>query len=77
MDKKFGPTWHVVVGEGYGFEITHEVKNLMYMFFAVNMAVCLWKCAWLSLVLIASPVSATRIQIGHVYILSKQSSFNF
>ena len=45
MDKKFGPTWHAVVGEGYGFEITHEVKNLMYMFFAGNMAVCLWKCA--------------------------------
>ncbi|XP_037703929.1 dynein light chain 4, axonemal isoform X1 [Choloepus didactylus] len=25
MDKKFGSSWHVVIGEGFGFEITHEV----------------------------------------------------
>merc|ERR1711944_111043 len=34
MDKKFGASWHAVVGEGFGFELTHEVKNIMYMFFA-------------------------------------------
>lgn len=45
MDKKFGASWHVVVGEGYGFEITHEVKNLLYMFFGGNMAIILWKCS--------------------------------
>ena len=45
MDKKFGASWHVVVGEGYGFEITHEVKNLLYMFFGGNVAIILWKCS--------------------------------
>ena len=45
MDKKFGASWHAVVGEGYGFEITHEVKNLLYMFFGGNMAICVWKCS--------------------------------
>ena len=45
MDKKFGAPWHAVVGEGFGFELTHEVKNLLYMFFAGNMAICVWKCA--------------------------------
>jgi dynein light chain 4 len=45
MDKKFGASWHAVVGEGYGFEITHEVKNMLYMFFGGTMAICLWKCA--------------------------------
>ena len=45
MDKKFGASWHAVVGEGYGFEITYEVKNILYMFFASSMAICLWKCA--------------------------------
>uniref|UniRef100_A0A9L0SSF7 Dynein light chain n=1 Tax=Equus caballus TaxID=9796 RepID=A0A9L0SSF7_HORSE len=25
MDRKFGSSWHVVIGEGFGFEITHEV----------------------------------------------------
>ena len=45
MDKKFGASWHAVVGEGFGFEITHEVKNLLYMFFAGNIAICVWKCS--------------------------------
>ncbi|GAB1600076.1 dynein light chain 4, axonemal-like [Argonauta hians] len=45
MDKKFGASWHAVVGEGYGFEITHEVKNLLYMFFGGNIAIVVWKCS--------------------------------
>ena len=45
LDKKFGTSWHVVVGEGFGFEISYELKNLMYMFFAGNIAVCAWKCS--------------------------------
>uniref|UniRef100_A0A8C2MRL4 Dynein light chain n=1 Tax=Cricetulus griseus TaxID=10029 RepID=A0A8C2MRL4_CRIGR len=27
MDKKFGSSWHVVIGEGFGFEITHESQS--------------------------------------------------
>ncbi|XP_061415909.1 dynein axonemal light chain 4 isoform X1 [Lethenteron reissneri] len=45
MDKKFGSSWHAVVGEGFGFEITHETKNILYMFFGGSMAVCVWKCS--------------------------------
>lgn len=45
MDKKFGASWHVVVGEGYGFEVTHEVKHLMYLFFGGNLGICVWKCS--------------------------------
>ncbi|XP_041272828.1 dynein light chain 4, axonemal isoform X2 [Onychostruthus taczanowskii] len=45
MDKRFGSSWHVVIGEGFGFEITHEVKNLLYMFFGGSLAVCVWKCS--------------------------------
>lgn len=45
MDKKFGAAWHAVVGEGYGFEITHETKNLLYLFFGGNLAIMLWKCS--------------------------------
>ncbi|XP_064614635.1 dynein axonemal light chain 4-like [Liolophura sinensis] len=44
MDKKFGASWHVVVGEGYGFEVTHELKNMLYMFFGGNLAIVVWKC---------------------------------
>jgi dynein light chain 4 len=39
MDKKCGSSWHVVVGEGYGFEITHEMKNLLYLFFGGNLVI--------------------------------------
>jgi dynein light chain 4 len=42
MDKRAGSSWHVVVGEGFGFEITHEMKNLLYMFFGGNLVNCLF-----------------------------------
>ncbi len=45
MDKKFGPAWHAVVGAGFGFELSYDIKNLLYMFFAGNTAICVWKCA--------------------------------
>ena len=45
LDKKFGSSWHCVVGDGYGFEITHEVKNLLYMFQAGTTAITVWKCS--------------------------------
>ncbi|XP_018318594.1 dynein light chain 4, axonemal [Agrilus planipennis] len=44
MDKKYGPPFNVVVGEGYGFQITYETKNLLYMFFGGNLAILAWKC---------------------------------
>ena len=43
MDKKFGHPWHCVIGEGFGFEITYELKHLMYMYFGGNIAVLLFK----------------------------------
>lgn len=45
MDKKFGIYWHVVVGEGFGFELSYETKNILYLFFGGNVAVVLWKCS--------------------------------
>ncbi|XP_029980089.1 dynein light chain 4, axonemal [Sphaeramia orbicularis] len=45
MDKKFGSSWHVVIGEDFGFEITHEAKNLLYMFYGGRLAICVWRCS--------------------------------
>lgn len=45
MDKKFGPSWHVVVGEGYGFELSYECRSLLYMFFGGTLAIVIWKCS--------------------------------
>ncbi|XP_019868951.1 dynein axonemal light chain 4 [Aethina tumida] len=44
MDKKYGPPFHVVVGEGFGFEVSYEINNLLYMFFGGNLGICIWKC---------------------------------
>ena len=39
MDKRCGNSWHVVVGEGFGFELTHEMKNLLHMYFGGNLVI--------------------------------------
>ncbi|CAG9771434.1 unnamed protein product [Ceutorhynchus assimilis] len=44
MDKKLGPPFHVLVGESFGFEISYECSNLLYMFFGGNLAIVIWKC---------------------------------
>ena len=43
MDKKFGTPWNVCVGEGFGFEVTYHIKNMLYMFFGGNVAIIVWK----------------------------------
>ena len=43
MDKKFGSPWHCVMGEGFGFEITYELKHLMYLFHRGSVAVVIFK----------------------------------
>ncbi|GFS86209.1 dynein light chain 4, axonemal [Nephila pilipes] len=45
LDQKYGASWHVVVGEAFGFQISHDAKHLMYMFLAGNKAICVWKCS--------------------------------
>ncbi|KAJ3193036.1 Dynein light chain 4, axonemal [Irineochytrium annulatum] len=45
MDKRCGSSWHVVVGEGFGFEVTHEMKNLMFMYFGGNIGILVWKAS--------------------------------
>ena len=44
MDKKFGPPWCVVVGEGFSFDISYTMKNITYLFFGGNLGICIWKC---------------------------------
>ena len=43
MDKKYGPSWHCIVGEGFGFEITHEVKSLLLVYFGGTLGILLFK----------------------------------
>mmetsp|Transcript_12711 Transcript_12711/g.30688 ORF Transcript_12711/g.30688 Transcript_12711/m.30688 type:complete len:106 (-) Transcript_12711:297-614(-) len=43
MDKKFGAPWNCVIGQYYSFEITAEVKHLLYLFVQGTTAVLVWK----------------------------------
>eukprot|EP00960_Hanusia_phi_P048431 758941-Hanusia_phi.AAC.4 len=43
MDKKFAPNWCCVIGEAFGADIVHEKQTLLYMFYAGNLAILLFK----------------------------------
>eukprot|EP00050_Salpingoeca_kvevrii_P006225 m.288120 g.288120 ORF g.288120 m.288120 type:complete len:100 (-) comp11904_c0_seq2:1526-1825(-) len=45
LDKKLGPAWHVVIGEGFSFDIENQAKNLLFMFCAGQLGVLIWKSA--------------------------------
>ncbi|VDP69978.1 unnamed protein product [Echinostoma caproni] len=32
FDKKYGPTWHCVVGKNFGSYVTHETGNFIYFY---------------------------------------------
>lgn len=40
FDKKFGNYWHVAIGEGFGFEVTHQQRHLMYVLFGTLGVLC-------------------------------------
>eukprot|EP00039_Didymoeca_costata_P025663 m.14082 g.14082 ORF g.14082 m.14082 type:complete len:99 (+) comp4981_c0_seq1:175-471(+) len=44
MCKKYGGGWHVVIGEGFGNQVTHDHGSLLFMFFGGLTAVLVWKC---------------------------------
>lgn len=44
MDKKFGATWHVCIGEGFGFEVTYQARNLLYLYYNAKLGVLVFKC---------------------------------
>ncbi len=36
LDKKFGGFFHVVVGEGFAFEITYQYRHMLHMYYGEN-----------------------------------------
>ena len=44
MDKKYNESWVVVIGQGFAFEVTHEVKHVLWMYFW-NIAILVYKGA--------------------------------
>ena len=44
MDKKYNSNWIVAIGQGFSFEVTHEVKHVLWMYFN-NCAILVYKGA--------------------------------
>lgn len=44
LDKKLGPTWHCVVGEGFGFNITYNTHNMLYLYYGEKLGILCFKC---------------------------------
>jgi dynein light chain 4 len=44
LDKKFGPTWHCVVGEGFGFNITFNAHHMQYVYYGEKLGILIYKC---------------------------------
>ncbi|KAJ7224330.1 outer dynein arm light chain 8 [Mycena pura] len=42
FDRRYGPTWHVVVGKNFGSYVTHETKHFIY-FYVGSLAILIWK----------------------------------
>jgi len=42
FDKKYGPTWHVIVGRNFGSYVTHETKHFIY-FYLGQVAILIFK----------------------------------
>jgi dynein light chain 4 len=44
MDKKFGATWHCCVGEGFGFDVTYNTRNMLYLYYGEKLGILVFKC---------------------------------
>ena len=44
MDKKYGASWHCMMGKGFAYDITSNKENLLYGYYAGSLGVLLYKC---------------------------------
>ncbi len=40
MDKKFGVSWHCVIGEGFGFNVTCQQSHLLHVYYGQTGILC-------------------------------------
>lgn len=43
LDKKFGPNWHCCIGEGFGFDVSYNSKNMMYVYYGEKLGILAFK----------------------------------
>ncbi len=45
LDKKYGPMFHVIIGEGFSFDVTVQMKSLLFMYYSGTLAILVFKSA--------------------------------
>ena len=43
MDRKYGPQWHCAIGEGFGFDVTYQQPNMIYVYYG-KIGILLFNC---------------------------------
>jgi len=43
LDKKFGPTWNVCVGEGFGYEVTYNARHMILVYYGEKVGILAFK----------------------------------
>ena len=43
LDKQYGPTWQVVIGKGFAFEVTSLDNTMMHCFYQGDLGVLVYK----------------------------------
>ena len=43
LDRRLGASWHVVVGEGYSFDVGYESTGIIYLFYG-SLGILAFKC---------------------------------
>jgi len=43
LDRKLGPTWHCILGDGFAVDVTMQKKSLLFGFYNGNIAVLVFK----------------------------------
>ncbi|KAM3130041.1 hypothetical protein pb186bvf_017839 [Paramecium bursaria] len=43
LEKKYGPVWQVIIGEGYAYDVTVQNHTRLFMFYNGNLACLVFK----------------------------------
>ena len=43
LERKFGPTWNVCVGEGFGYDVTYNAKHCLLVYYGEKLGILLFK----------------------------------
>ena len=43
LDKKFGPTWNVCIGEGFGYEVKYNARHMILVYYGEKIGILAFK----------------------------------